>query len=138
MMLEQAGEVTLRLEERLIKSRADIEATDLPVAELEVMLPHLDGTPLEQEDCVIALRRLLDQLEALATDSAASIAAARAMLQQTENDPAVGEELLNRAEGVTVEAALQAKMAPFEGVRSGLAEQQGRRRQLLAEVRRLK
>lgn len=47
--LRSAVEVTERLEERFVQAKPDIISIQAPIGELEAMMPHLDGTPLEQE-----------------------------------------------------------------------------------------
>ena len=61
--VKTAVSVTSSLGARLDAAISDLHAISPSISEIEAQMPHLDGTPLEQEPCVGALRSLLDSLE---------------------------------------------------------------------------
>mmetsp|Transcript_26457 Transcript_26457/g.79063 ORF Transcript_26457/g.79063 Transcript_26457/m.79063 type:complete len:233 (-) Transcript_26457:195-893(-) len=135
--LETALEVTAKLRSRHESSLREMGGLDAPLEELEARLPHLDGTPLEAEPCVEALRALLDQLEQLKAEAAAKVEAGRIRApSRAEALAELGAALL--CEGGSPPAdgsgAAAAAMAPFDQVVSEYDALQRRREALLAAV----
>ena len=101
-------------------------------------LPHLDGTPLEEEPCVPALRTLLESLEGMKGDAAATLAAAQAQRADEEATGSLAAALVNRPDGVSADAhaaaTLASAMGVYTAVESSMAEAHARREALLDEV----
>ena len=134
--LRTAADVTRGLTSRLSAAVPGIEAIEAPLEELHASLPHLDGTPLEAEPCVPALRKLLDDLDGFKADGAASLAAAHAAEQQQQRELAVqlGEGLLLRQLAGTLEEAMVELLAPLEAMERDAAEREVRRTELLQRL----
>jgi hypothetical protein len=130
--LRTAADVTRGLKSRLCAAEPGIEAIEAPLERLHASLPHLDGTPLEAEPCVPALRKLLDDLDGLKADGAASLAAAHAAEQQQRGSAVrLGEGLLLRQLAGTLEEAMAELLAPLEAMERDAAERDVRRAELL-------
>ena len=61
--LNKSVTVTSDLCARFDASLDKLAAITPSIEEIEHSMPHLDGTPLDQEPCVLALRSLIEQLE---------------------------------------------------------------------------
>ena len=133
--LRTAADVTRELTSRLSAAGPGIEAIEAPLEALHASLPHLDGTPLEAEPCVPALRKLLDDLDGLKADGAASLAAAHAAEQQQRGAAVrLGEGLLLRQLAGTLEQAMAELLAPLEAMERDAAEREVRRAELLQRL----
>ena len=84
------------------------------------------------------LRMLIDQLEQIKVDSAATVGAARSMADEQKGDETIGEQLLRRGKGsdVPIETVLAEYMKPFSEVQAGLGALQARRAVLFEQVRK--
>ena len=108
--LRTAADVTSGLKTRLNAAVGEAGAIEVPLEALHAALPHRDGTPLEVEPCVPTLHKLLDDLDGLKADSAASLAAAHAAEQQQQREAHLGERLLQQQLAGTIEQATASKI----------------------------
>jgi chromosome segregation ATPase len=132
--LKTAGKVTAGLARRLDEATSEMAQLSKPIAEIESGIPHLEGTPLAQEPSVRELHSLLEQLEQIKVDTAATISAARAAADAQKADVWVGEIALRRDPKISAEAALAPLREPFEQVRASLADLTARRSSLFQRV----
>ena len=91
------------LADRFASARDDVASLDPDEETLVAGLPHLDGTPLEEEPCVPALRTLLESLEGMKGDAAATLAAAQAQRADEEATGSLAAALVNRPDGVSAD-----------------------------------
>ena len=136
--LKQAEKITKGLADRFASARDDVASLDPDEETLVAGLPHLDGTPLEEEPCVPALRTLLESLEGMKGDAAATLAAAQAQRADEEATGSLAAALVNRPDGVSADAhaaaTLASAMGVYAAVESSMAEAHARREALLDEV----
>ena len=135
--LRTAADVTKGLVNRLTTGLPSLEAIEAPLEELQASLPHLDGTPLEAEPCVPALRKLLDDLDGLKADGAASLAAAHQAEQRQRGEAVqLGEGLLVHHLAGTLEEAMAELLASsgLEQLERDAKERSARRAELLRRL----
>jgi hypothetical protein len=135
--LRTAADVTKGLVNRLATGLPSLEAIEAPLEELQASLPHLDGTPLEAEPCVPALRKLLDDLDGLKADGAASLAAAHQAEQRQRGEAVqLGEGLLVHHLAGTLEEAMAELLASsgLEQLERDAKERSARRAELLRRL----
>ena len=133
---DKAVTTTASLRSRLDAARAEIGKVQAPVSELEARMPHLDGTPLEAEPCVPALRDLLEQLYALKVEDALAVSSARA-IQDDASAGAREAELAARLLETGDTGVLAAELGPIEALKAEMGERHERRRALLDKVGRV-
>ena len=130
--VKTANSVTKKLGTRLDAAMDDLTALTPSIHEIEAQMPHLDGTPLEEEPCVGALRTLLESLDQIKVDSAATLGSARQMADEQRNETErLGVALLG---GGASSDVLTEAMGVFEGVQASLRALHARRETLLDEV----
>ena len=132
--LRKSVEVTKGLSTRMDAAMSDLFFLRQPVEEIEEQMPHLDGTPLAEEPCVLALRDLIEQLEQIKIDCAAMLGAAResADSQRSEMLSVIEQRVL--VEGAQVETVFATLLEPFEQLRSSLDDVLQRRARLLDSI----
>ena len=135
--LRTAADVTKGLVNRLTTGMSSLEAIEAPLEELQAALPHLAGTPLEEEPCVPALRKLLDDLDGLKVDGAAALAAAHSAEQQGRGEAVqMAEGLLVHHLAGTLDEAMAELLASsgLEQLERDAKERSARRAELLRRL----
>ena len=137
-------ETTKKQGERLDAALEEIEQLTHSMDEIEGMMPHLDGTPsLEQEPCVKALRKLIEDLDQIKVDSAAQMVVLREKAEYQQKDASLGEELVQAVKGGggsrersidAVDEVLKRRMSEFEIIDADLGALHNRSSKLIKEV----
>ena len=136
-------ETTKKQGERLDAALEEIELLTHSMDEIEGMMPHLDGTPLEQEPCVKALRKLIEDLDQIKVDSAAQMVVLREKAEYQQKDASLGEELVQAVKGGggsrersidAVDEVLKRRMSEFEIIDADLGALHNRSSKLIKEV----
>ena len=136
-------ETTKKQGERLDAALEEIELLTHSMDEIEGMMPHLDGTPLEQEPCVKALRKLIEDLYQIKDDSTAQMDVLREKAEYQQKDASLGEELVQAVKGGggsrersidAVDEVLKRRMSEFEIIDADLGALHNRSSKLIKEV----
>ena len=136
-------ETTKKQGERLDAALEEIELLTHSMDEIEGKMPHLDGTPLEQEPCVKALRKLIEDLDQIKVDSAAQMVVLREKAEYQQKDASLGEELVQAVKGGggsrersidAVDEVLKRRMSEFEIIDADLGALHNRSLTLISQV----
>ena len=131
--LEKSADVTKELGERFDAAIDDMQALEPPIDEIESQMPHLDGTPLADEPCVVVLRSLTKELADIPTDMAATLGAAQQHADAHQQDSSVAEKI-RQASAEEHAGLVDSYMEQFTTTQAALQALQARRSTLLGQV----